>query len=99
VKVYISGPMTGYANFNGEAFIAAEETLRAAGHEPINPARHPVVETWAWADYLRVDLRDLLDAEAVATLPGWECSRGASLEVYNAHALGMTVLPIERWAR
>lgn len=97
MKVYISGPMTGYPGFNYEAFNAAEATLAAKGHEPINPARHPVDPSWTWSDYLRTDLRDVLAADAVAVLPGWECSRGAALEVHVAHSLGMTVLPIDRW--
>ena len=95
MKVYISGPMTGYPDFNYPAFHAAEQHLADLGHEPLNPARHPKQETWA--DYLRLDLVDVLAADAVAVLPGWECSRGAVLEVHVAHALGMAVLPIERW--
>jgi hypothetical protein len=95
VKVYISGPMTGYPEFNYPAFRAAEARLSSLGHEPLNPARHP--EQASWADYLRLDLVDVLAADAVAVLPGWECSRGARLEVHVAHALGMTVLPVERF--
>ena len=98
MKVYISGPMTGYPSHNYFAFDAAACQLVAAGHEPLNPARHPVRDDWTWADYLRLDLADVLAADAVAVLPGWECSRGAALEVHIAHALGMTVLPIDRWA-
>lgn len=95
MRVYISGPMTGYQLFNGSAFAAAEARLIDLGHEPLNPARHP--EQATWADYLRLDLRDVLDADAIAVLPGWEASRGAALEVHVAHQLGMTVLPIDRW--
>lgn len=97
MRLYISGPMTGYPHFNHFAFDAARSQLIAWGHEPIDPSRHPVVATNTWADYMRTDLRDLLDAEGVAVLDGWECSRGAVLEVHVAHALGMTVLPVERW--
>ena len=42
-----------------------------------------------WADYMRADIRALLDCEAIATLPGWEQSLGAELEVSIADELGM----------
>lgn len=93
--IYISGPMSGYPEFNYPQFFAAEEDLLILGHEVINPARHPKQKTWA--DYLRLDLADVLTADAIAVLPGWEASRGAALEVHVAHALGMTVLPIDQW--
>lgn len=97
MKVYISGPMTGYPEFNYPAFATAEAKLVAAGHDPLNPARHPKCETWA--DYLRLDLADVLVADAIALLPGWEASRGARLEVHVAHALGMTTVPIDALVR
>lgn len=93
--VYISGPMTGYPEFNYPAFLDAERELMALGHSILNPARHPKQATWA--DYMRLDTADVVRAEGVAVLPGWEASRGARLEVDIAHALGMTVLPIDHW--
>ena len=101
MKVYIAGPMTGYENFNYEAFHAAEAALRAAGYEPINTAHHEVEndtgkpQTWEW--YLRRAIKALMDADAVALLPGWQASEGANLERRLAKRLGMRVLPIERW--
>jgi len=97
MKIYISGPMTGYPGFNIPAFKDAERALRALGHEVLNPARQGADPAKTWADYLRADLLDVVAADAVALLPGWEASRGARLEVHVAHALGMTTLPIERW--
>ena len=38
------------------------------------------------------DIRMALDCEAVACLPGWENSRGASLEVHIFRALNRPVL-------
>lgn len=96
MKTYISGPMTGYPDLNYPAFFAAEETVRALGHETLNPARHPA--KGSWADYLRLDLADVLAAEQVVVLPGWEASRGAALEVHVAHQLGIPVLPIDQIA-
>ena len=90
--VYIAGPMSGLPDFNYPAFNAAEETLRAAGHHPINPARHGDdhrAPDWDWTDYMRRTIRDVTQADAIHLLPGWEKSRGAQLEATIAKALGL----------
>lgn len=93
MKVYISGPMTGYPGLNFGAFAQAEKDLTAEGHEVVNPARHgkPGGEV-SYEDLLRNSLRDVLDCEAICLLPSWELSRGATIEWQVAMALGMTVL-------
>ncbi len=97
MRIYISGPMTGYPHLNRGAFQGAHTRLAALGHQAVDPGALGEQPGWAWADYLRDDLRMLLGAEAVAVLPGWQASRGATLEVHVAHQLGMTVRPIETW--
>ena len=91
--VYVSGPMTGYPEFNYPAFTHACRVLRDQGLTVLSP--HEVGETpgLTWADYIRKDLALLAQAQSVVVLDGWECSRGAQLEVYIAHALGMPVVP------
>lgn len=37
-KVYIAGPMTGYKNFNFDAFFKAEAELTGQGYKVFNPA-------------------------------------------------------------
>ena len=41
MRVYIAGPMTGYKNFNREAFHKAEEKLKQKGCTVLNPAVLP----------------------------------------------------------
>lgn len=91
---YVSGPMTGYPHHNLPAFRAAVANLRAVGYDVLNPARHGADPAKTWADYLRDDLADVLRAELVVVLPGWECSRGAALGVYVAQQLGVPVVPL-----
>lgn len=38
MRIYIAGLMRGYHLLNWPAFDAASERLRAAGHDPVNPA-------------------------------------------------------------
>lgn len=112
MKLYIAGPMTGYPEFNFPAFATAALELRALGHDVVSPAEVPLpcgcedtgsspacgASAHEWADFLRSDLIALLrHAEGIAVLPQWEASRGASLEVHVAQALGLPVHPVEAW--
>lgn len=96
-RVYVSGPMSGLPELNFPAFHAAAAALRTAGFEVINPAEHEEAPGKTWADYLRKDIRLLMDCAGVALLPGWEHSKGARLERHIAIELGMTVGPIDGW--
>ena len=97
MKIYIAGPMTGLPEYNFPAFAMATEQLRAAGYTPLNPAANGADHSHSWQYYIRLGLLMLLDADAVATLPGWLSSRGAMLEVYVARALDMPVKGIGEW--
>lgn len=98
MKLYLSGPMTGYKNYNYDAFNQAAAELREWGHYVVNPAEMDELEELSlWSDYLRRDLKCVLECQGVATLPNWECSKGAALEVYVAQALSMLVLPYKNY--
>ena len=92
--VYLSGPMTGLPEFNYPAFHNAAQRWREAGWTVLSPAELDIQEGEAltWAEYLRRDLRLLLDCDAIAMLPGWEDSKGAALERHVAATLGLAVL-------
>jgi hypothetical protein len=90
-RVYIAGPMTGYDNYNFAAFNAEAAMLRDQGLHVENPADHGVLSGADWADYLRYDIARLASCERVQLLPGWSKSKGASLEVHIARALGMPI--------
>jgi hypothetical protein len=81
--------MTGYEDYNFPAFNEATERLEDEGWSVCNPAEKGIVPGWEWEDYLRYDLGELVECDAIYTLPGWEDSRGASLEVHVAKALGL----------
>lgn len=96
MKLYIAGPMSGYPHYNRTAFNDAACDLAAAGYQPVDPAPYEN-DTYQWADYLKRDLPLMLECDGVATLPDWQCSKGATLEVYVAQQLDMPVMPVERW--
>ncbi|MCS6578235.1 DUF4406 domain-containing protein [Curtobacterium poinsettiae] len=101
MRLYIAGPMTGYEYFNYPAFRFAEQQLRSAGFDVLNPVdaeQHNTTgapQAWDW--YMRHALRMVVDSDGVALLNGWEQSRGAQLENHVATSLGMPVRPIAGW--
>ena len=92
---YISGGMSGLPDFNFPAFHRAAAHLRSIGYVVVNPAEmdemHPG-ESLTWEQYLRRDIRALMDCSQIAMLPGWQRSRGARLEYHIATELGMAVM-------
>lgn len=104
-RLYVSGPMTGYPNYNHEAFKAASLTLRSWGFTVVSPAEldeqfgtipEPSEPFGAeYISYLTRDIQHVVDVDAVVVLPGWEKSRGAKFEAYVAAGLDK---PVFRYA-
>ena len=92
MRIYLSGPMTGLPEYNYPAFNAEAARLRALGYTVENPAENPAPEREEWELYMRAALRQMLDCDAVAFLPGWQHSRGANVEIELAGHLGMDVI-------
>jgi hypothetical protein len=96
--VYVSGPMSGYPNFNYDRFNQVTAELRKRGYEVINPVElqgepttvtydddgNSVVDPLDWVELLSRDLRVILDrkVEQIILLDGWEKSKGAKAEVF-----------------
>ena len=94
MRCYLSGPMAsiGPPSFNYPAFHDAAKEWRAAGHYVENPAEHFGGDTTRpLAEYFRADLYSLLDVEAIALLPNWQQSTGATKELLIAKGLGLKV--------
>lgn len=106
MKVYIAGPMSGKEDWNFPAFFEAEAQLKALGHEVINPAHNdgetveealasagsPERPNNSWSYYMKRDLPHVLGVDAVCVLPDWQSSKGASLEVEVAEAVGIPLV-------
>lgn len=105
MKIYIAGPMSGLPDWNFPAFFEAEAQLEALGHQPVNPAHNdgatvqealesagsPDIPNNPWRWYMRRDLPQVLEVDALCVLPGWQKSKGASLEVHVANAIGLPI--------
>lgn len=91
-RVYVAGPMTGLPELNFPLFHRVTAELRARGALVVNPAELNPDPTADWTDCMRADLKALVDCDAIVLLPGWEKSRGATLEHHVASKLGLRVL-------
>lgn len=97
MKLYLCGPMTGVAEYNRPAFMAAEEKLREHGFDVHNPAREP--EGLTWETYMRRGIAAMLGScDAVAVLDGGvQRSSGSAMEVWIADRCGMKILTVQKW--
>lgn len=92
-SVYLAGPMSGLPEFNYPAFTEAAAFLRSLGYKVFNPAENHGGRTdLDLIDYFREDLPQVMDAEGIAVLPGWQNSKGAQIEVMLATHLGKTLI-------
>ena len=98
MRVYVSGPMTGYPDYNLASFRWATEMLnKLGGVVGVNPGARGEIEGYEWSDYMRDALVILTTCQGVALLDGWIDSRGANLEYQVARELGMDIRPLDDW--
>lgn len=94
-KIYISGPITDMPNKNIDEFEKYEQKFNNLNFEVINPHKlhSPMqIESFTWSDFMRADIKAMMDCDLVAVLPGWDKSKGANLEVYIARSLAMPII-------
>ena len=91
MKIYVAGPMSGLPGFNFPAFHAKAAELREEGFEVVNPAEINPDTSMAWAECMRADIAELVTCDGIQMLPGWENSKGATLEHHIAERLEMQI--------
>lgn len=91
-KIYLSGPITGIPNYRRRFGIVACRA-EACGHTVINPS----VETEGLTprDYMRISLARLEAADELWLLPGWQNSKGATIEKLYAEYIELPIKEIE----
>lgn len=92
MKVFISGPMSGYADYNRPAFMAAEKLLKDDGFDAFNPAWMDVGTEWTSKELLNIDICALSHCDAIFHIHGWERSYGAVFEDLYAHKSNIPML-------
>lgn len=99
--VYISGPITGVKDWK-EKFDKAYRDLKELGfmcvHNPreiadgVNTVFAVSRREPEYRDYMKADLKMLLNCDVIYMLKGWEKSSGAVLERQIAQALKMEIM-------
>ena len=99
-RIFISGPMTGYANWNYPKFDIVENILIANGFEAVNPATigrkfgpekvdtDPVLYKEMEAEIQKAERT----CDAILLLKGWEESKGVRLELKTALELNLLII-------
>lgn len=95
-KVYISGKITGLSekvyknNFN-----SAELYLTGLGYDVVNPVSYPPIPNGTWTDYMRRDIKLLMDCDYIYMLDNWTESTGAKAEFRLAVEIGIERLKLD----
>ena len=104
MTTFISGPMSGKEDFNYPLFHEVGRYLKEKREPFFSPAHHDILgheleppepdEALSWEHYMRVSIRQLMFCDRILMLPGWEWSRGSSIEREIADVLKIS---IEYW--
>lgn len=93
-KVYISGPISSLKYEVAKSrFARGAEFATSMGFKAINPMTFGEVDAEKpWEQYMREDIKVLLECDAIMMLEGWRDSRGAKIEKFVAEQMGIDVL-------
>jgi len=99
MRTYLSGPISlggtlsvAEVTRNIRRFRVVREAIEARGEEVVDPTQlSPGSANPTWLDWMRVDLKALLDCDRILLLPGWDQSKGALIERRLAEDLGLQV--------
>lgn len=85
---YLSGPMSGYENFNYPAFHTAKEFLELCGLSIESPHTNPWPQNHQnmsaetlWQHMMRLCVMQMESCDGIILLRGWAHSRGARIEL------------------
>ena len=92
MRVYISGPMEKDPG-HVEKFAAAFVALARAGHAPVSPVdigralKYRMGREPTRYEYMRADIKAMMDCDTICMLAGWNKSWGAKIELWIANKL------------
>jgi hypothetical protein len=92
-KIYISGKISQLTEAEAQLlFENAEKVCIEMGYEPVNPMKLNHDHDKSWEMYMREDIREMMDCEAIYMLSNWCFSKGAGIEKKLAEDLGFKVI-------
>ena len=95
-KVYISGQITNLPEEEYKRkFKEAEDKLIGFGYDVVNPASLDPIPNGTWTDYMRRDIKLLMDCDYIYMLDNWTESTGAKAEFRLAVDIGIERLTLD----
>lgn len=92
-KIYISGQITGLDYDEAFAlFENVEPLLKDNGFEVVNPMKIKHNHDLSWINYMKTDIKALMDCNTIYMLSNWTKSTGADIERRIALDLGYKVI-------
>lgn len=93
MRVYLSGPITGVADYM-QRFDKAERKLLDAGYTVVNPAmvNSMLPEDTTYNEYMMMSFCMMDMCDAIYMMDGWQDSRGANMELRRAKELGLDII-------
>ena len=95
LRLYLSGPMSGYVGHNYPVFHAAAKALRDRGFEVVSPAELGYEPGWDWLQYIIRDLESIKGCHGIVVLPRFYESAGAIIEVMAARRMKLALWKME----
>lgn len=92
-KYYLSGAITGIVNYK-QYFDGFEQRLRECGvtEDIFNATANDMGADATWEDYMRFDIKCLMDSEMLVLLPNWKKSRGVKVEMDLCKTVGIPII-------
>ncbi len=93
MNIYLSGPMSGIEDHNFPLFFEAHKVLTDDyNYNVVNPAELGQQEGWSWSQYLRRDIKFMVEqCDKICLLDGWWSSKGALVELVIALCLDFEI--------
>lgn len=94
LTIYISGPISGYClRERIRVFAEAAEEIRQRGYIPVNPlegaSEVAKEDEESRKEYMRADIKQLLDCDAIWLFDSYFCSSGCKFEMMVAKTCGL----------
>lgn len=94
-KIYISGKITGLSEkVAKKQFSDAQTQLKGMypGCETINPMEVQHDHDQSWLNFMKQDIKAMMDCNAIFMLKNWQESKGAIVEYTLAKGLGYEII-------
>lgn len=103
MKIYISGAITNNPNYLSD-FNNAQKMLKSKYPEAeiVNPIYIDHKPLSSWVDYMKADIKAMLECDTIYILNSWKRSKGATLEYIIAKHLDFKLMfeeENETWGR